>query len=132
MPWLIAAGLFLVGLVWVHTTLPAPGSPTTMAASLLGLVTVPADVMQYQLIVVSAIASGASPVPAWAARPPMYTEAQIDGDVTNPAFIAALAPFQVWANANSASWTAVPIGYPAQLRTDGVLDYATAIALVNS
>jgi hypothetical protein len=42
-----------------------------------------------------------------------------------------LAAFQAYAN-TSAPFQGVPAGFPTQLRTDGVLDYATAMILANS
>jgi hypothetical protein len=66
-----------------------------------------------------------------------YGPTDVDGNPQNARWVAALATFQKDANAEAAAGTPpgyqdTPAGFPAQLRTDGVLDYATAIILANA
>jgi hypothetical protein len=95
-------------------------------------------VKQYQTLIATAIATatatGATAIGPWsptAAASQPYPTTSVDGNPANPAFMADLAQFQVWMNAQQ-PWSYVfPAGFPAALRTDGVLDYATAMAIVN-
>lgn len=61
---------------------------------------------------------------------------QIDGNASNPDFKNAVSYLQQGINARlntgALPYSQLPKGFPSQLRTDGVLDYATYIAMVNA
>lgn len=107
----------VAGLVVNRMAAPAP-SPY------LAVVTDAAAVAQSQAVLAALVLKGYAPGAA-------YTVAEVNGDPKSPRFVAALAHFQTYANAN-ADFSKAPADYPKQLRTDGVLDYATAQMLTNA
>jgi hypothetical protein len=97
------------------------------------VVTDPNVVRQYQTVLANALANmGAAQelgIPSSTYLPSMVT-----GNSSDPAWTSVLSTFQKFTNpllpgASVAGVT--PPGFPAQLRTDGVLDYATAMAMMN-
>jgi hypothetical protein len=91
-------------------------------------VTDASSLKQIQTTLASLLSSGDMP----ALSSVSYTSADVDGDASNPRWIAALSAFQKTSNVSLPWGTGLPPGMPARLRTDGVLDYATAIILINS
>jgi hypothetical protein len=111
----------------------------TPANPLLQVVTDPGTVKQFQTIIATAIANGqgnllVSPgtnAPTTAD----YAMSDVDGNPANAKWMAVLANFQRYVDASLPQIAAagkLPAGYPSTLRTDGVLDYATAIAITAS
>jgi hypothetical protein len=98
----------------------------------LALVTDPATVTQYQSIVADAIAQGKGNFLVGPNVPvPTYTSADVDGNPANPTWMTIIADFQKYVDSSGPLNTGMP-GFPSSLRTDGVLDYATALALMNA
>jgi hypothetical protein len=98
----------------------------------LALVTDPATVTQYQSMIASAIAQGKGGLIVGPNAPvPSYTSADVDGNPANPTWMTIIADFQTYVNSGGPLNTGIP-GFPLSLRTDGVLDYATAIVLMNA
>jgi len=130
------AGLALLatGIV-VGVLVEKPAKAATPGSNLLQPITDKATVTYYQNgVAQSLIQQGNSPlIPGLTST--VYPVTAVDGDPANPAWVAALSIFQKYVNADAAAhggFQNAPAGFPAQLRTDGVLDYATAIVLANS
>lgn len=112
---------------------PSPASPAPTAQQFTAVITDPNAVRQYQTMLASALAQPVSPIEGLTAAD--YGPADVDGDPANARWVRALSVFQTMINpALPAAFAAgkLPAGYPAQLRTDGALDYATAIAMQNA
>lgn len=60
-----------------------------------------------------------------------YNQYDVDGNPNNPRWVRVLGVVQKYFNAilPTATPGKLPAGFPAQLRTDGVLDYATSTIL---
>jgi hypothetical protein len=136
--WALAgAALGVVGTVLIVSEVKASAAQSQPAANpLLRPITDKATVTYYQ----NGLAQGllqrnTNQIPGLTAT--TYPVTAVDGNPANPTWMAALAIFQKWANAQVATNTPpgfrdAPAGFPSALRTDGVLDYATAIVLANS
>ena len=109
---------------------PLPPQPST--DPMLALVTDPETVWELQAIFADVIAN---PAKQFGLNPSDYTRDDVDGNPNNPRFMRALAVFQLWVNGALPGAIAagkMPPGYPTQLRTDGVLDRATVIAVAKA
>jgi hypothetical protein len=116
----LAAGAIVVTSVVVK---PAPPPPNYLA-----LVKNPAVVKAAQNGLAATIGAGGF---ASKTASPILTAADwsgwnIDGNPENPKWVAALAKAQKAINALLPFDKKRPAGFPSQLRTDGVLDWATA------
>ncbi len=125
----IAAALFLY-----HRQAEAAGAQVSAASGFTTPITDAATVRQYQSIVATAIASGqfgATYVPPITIAD--YGAGDVDGNPTNKRWMTVLSVIQRDVNTSLLTVPAgkLPAGFPAQLRTDGVLDYATAVALTD-
>ena len=133
---LIALGVAVVaGIYYAVNGSTAAASPPGAATNYLAVITDPATVKQYQSIFATALSQGPSNLPGLTAA--SYGPSDVDGNPSNPRWMAVLSLFQKDVNAEAAKatpsgFTNVPGGFPAQLRTDGVLDYATAIVIQNA
>ena len=109
----------------------APAAPQ----NLLSPITDAGTVRYYQNGIAQSIAAGKGSMIAGPNQPALttadYAVSDVDGNPANPKWMKVLAAFQTYAN-TQAPFTGAPAGFPAQLRTDGVLDYATAIVLANA
>jgi len=110
---------------------PLPASGGTPAFTTV--VTDPNVVRQYQTVLANALANmGAAQelgIPSSAYLPSMVT-----GNASDPAWTSVLSTYQKYVNPllpGAAAAGALVPGFPAQLRTDGVLDYATAMSMMN-
>jgi hypothetical protein len=115
---------------------PTPTPPPLPANNLLAVITDPNAVRQYQTVVANAVSNPPDAQVIGVASTD-YTSADIDGNPQNPRWTRVLSAFQKYINTRLATMTpqdraSLPAGFPAQLRTDGVLDYATAITLTSS
>lgn len=123
MPWLIA-GLVVLGLVWWEKSSKSAGTQASQLAAGLLMVVPSSDkqaVYAAQMNLVSRSARG-----DYATTP--YAQSDVDANPMSPKFVTALAAFQSAANSFGDFAKA---GLPfTSVRTDGVLDYATA-ALLN-
>jgi len=147
--WPIAAAIALVvGLVWLDrrvSTKPSPASPPP-GASITTPITDAPTVRYYQGLLADMLSKLTQEDIANFPTPlaiNMWTAGEVDGNPQNPRWVAALSAIQIGANAEAngpdlanpgkkRGWpTDFPADFPAQLRTDGVLDYATAMLLNN-
>lgn len=141
MPWLIAAiiigGLYLYGRA---ADAAAAGVPTLVPSptGFMAVITDPNEIRQYQTLLASALAAK-EPDGIGGVRMADYNAGDVDGRASNPRWISALSGVQRFIDISMAQDAATPgytstapAGFPAQLRTDGVLDYATAVLLVNA
>jgi hypothetical protein len=127
---LIAVGAAVVaGIYLAVNSKPAAASPPGSATNFLAPITDPAAVKQYQTLLAWALANTAN-VPGLTAA--SYGSNDVDGNPANPKWVAVLSTFQKDANAVAGGFQNVPGGFPAKLRTDGVLDYATSIVIQNT
>lgn len=138
----LAAAAAAVGVIMLATNKTAAASPQSLqlppGANLLTPITDAGTVRYYQNGVADGLSRMAQPdaqLPGLSAT--SYTVSQVDGNWQNPAWMAVLSIIQQDLNAAAASnnppgWHNAPAGLPAQLRTDGVLDYVTAIMLANA
>jgi hypothetical protein len=117
---------------------PSPAPPTPPlppGAAFTTPITDPNMVRQYQTIVANAFATDPTVSATVGLTPADYTSADVDGNPANPRWVRVVAAFQSYANTILPAALAagkLPAGFPAQLRTDGVLDYATAILIANA
>jgi hypothetical protein len=116
----VGGGIAIAAMPTKKTAAVPPGPPNFTA-----IITDPNMVRQYQTMFAADVAAAKAPLNQIA-----YTAAQVNGDPTDQQWMAALAKLQVYANANP--WQSAPAGFPAILRTDGVLDYATALIIANA
>lgn len=131
-------GYRATGVVGSTTTLSVPVSQTTTVwmkqmptQNFLALITDPASVTQYQTAVANAIAAGNGNMLVAATQPvPTYSSSDVDGNPANPKWVALLSLFQQYVDSGGPLKAVLP-GFPTSLRTDGVLDYATALVLMN-
>jgi hypothetical protein len=115
---------------------PMPAPAPLPSSNLLTPIIDPNSVRQYQTL----LADGLTNPPdaqALGLTSADYGQADIDGNPQNPRWTHVLSAFQKYINTLLATMTpqkraSLPAGFPAQLRTDGVLDYATAIALTSA
>jgi len=109
-----------------------PGASPTVADSVFtALVTDPAQVTASQNIVARSLTATPSQFGATLAN---YGPADVDGNPSNPRWMHVLSLIQSTLNAAlpAIALTGVlPPGYPTQLRTDGVLDQATSLAIAH-
>jgi hypothetical protein len=121
---------------------PPPGPPpplpqtsvgwqqTPPKTDFLALITDPVAVRQRQSQMANGLAHGDGKLIGMSTQD--YTKGEVDGNPNNPRWRRVLAAFQAWTNpALTAAVAAgrLPAGYPAQLRTDGILDQATDLAI---
>ena len=113
----------------------AAATPPAAPQNLLSPITDAGTVRYYQNGIAQAIAAGKGNLLVGPSQPAPttadYAVSDVDGNPANPKWMKVLAAFQTYAN-SQAPFTGAPAGFPAQLRTDGVLDYATAIVIANS
>ena len=105
---------------------PAPVSP----AQFLQTITDAPTVTQYQTVFAAGLTAGT--YSGSGLSPMSYTSTDITGNAADSKWVANLAIWQKWMNTllpGIISAGKAPVGFPAQLRTDGVLDYATALAM---
>jgi len=144
MGWLIAAAALVLGGLYLYgrgAVAAASGLPQMVPpgpTGFLAVITDPNQIKQYQSIVAGVVADH-EPGGLAGLHIADYNAGDVDGNAHNPRWIAALSALQRYVNADQAAaaamagYTAAPVtpGFPDQLRTDGVLDYATAIVIVN-
>ena len=107
---------------------PQP-SPAGAQTNFLALITDPATVRKYQTQIAGALASGDTTLTGISAAD--YSPSDVDGDPNNPRWRHVVSAIQAWVNKNipaAAAAGKLPAGFPF-LRTDGVLDQATAFAI---
>lgn len=129
----VALGALIGGIAYASTPPSKPQSPS--GPQYLAVITDPNMVRQYQSIIAQVLADKGQPgLP----MPPFgtwtvgdYNGSDVDGNPANARWVRFLSAFQKYSN-TQAPFTAAPPGYPAQLRTDGVLDYATAVMIMNA
>jgi hypothetical protein len=126
---LILGGIVVIGGIFYAVNASAAPAAAPSGANYLATITDAPTVTQYQTIVANAIASGYYTQNGLTTA--SYAVADVDGNPSNPKWMATLAKLQTLANANR-PWTNPPAGFPAALRTDGVLDYATAVVINNA
>lgn len=110
-----------------HLPAPAP-PPVPVGAGFTTPITDPATVTQYQTVVANGVAD-----PTYTGPPVTYAITNVNGNPSDPTWMAALAIIQRYINTDGGGIdpTKVPPGFPIPIRTDGVLDYATAIVFAN-
>jgi len=123
---LILGGIVVIGGIFYAVNSSAAAAPAP-PQNFLAVITDKPTITQYQTIAANAIASGYFAGLTTA----NYAVSDVDGNAANPKWVAVLSYLQTAANANR-PWTNPPAGFPAALRTDGVLDYATAVVLNNA
>lgn len=108
---------------------PKTPLPPTPSDVLLQPITAPSQVRPFQTLVAEAIQK--RPEEMWGLGPIDYSSSDVDGDPNNPKWRRVLAFWQKKVNNLLAEYVPpeAPSGFPKQLRTDGVLDYATSIAI---
>jgi hypothetical protein len=128
-----AAGLLIAAVAYEKKAQAAPASaPATAEQAFLQLITDPNMVRQYQTVFANGISTWTTQTtPYLGLTSARYGAADIDGNPQNARWVAALSIFQLFANMRM-PWVNGPVGFPLQLRADGVLDYATALAIMNS
>jgi hypothetical protein len=112
-------------------TVPAPA--VSPASQFTAAITDPNVVKQYQAVLANALSSMGAAQELGIA-PSLYTPAMVDGNPNNANWTSVLSTMQKYTNPllpAAAAAGVTPPGFPAQLRTDGVLDYATAMAMIN-
>lgn len=95
----------------------------------LSVITDAPTVTLYQNAIAGALSQGNAQIPGMTSA--NYGAADVDGNPANPRWVAVVAAFQKAADGDLKPNTGIP-GFPSTLRTDGVLDYATALVMVNS
>ena len=133
--WLVALGGAAVAAVAAAVFFGEKSASAAPAApqNLLSPITDKATVTYYQNGIAQGLAKNtANDIPGLTAS--SYGPTDVDGNPANARWMAALSILQAFINAQRPWWknTTAPAGFPAALRTDGVLDYATAIMLENS
>jgi hypothetical protein len=132
---LAGVGALAVGGIAYAATSSKSSSPTPSGQAFTATITDPNGVLPYQNEAAGALTDPGSTAAADLGLPPnAYTLSDVDGKWNNPKWMAVVSAFQRFANANLPIARAagkLPAGFPAQLRTDGVLDYATAIVMQN-
>jgi len=122
-------------------TYPGGSNTVDLALDYTALVTDPNTVKTFQTVVANGIAQGkgnllvlpGTTVPTTST----YALSDVDGNPQNPKWLALMAQFQAYVNQDTPlkpTWPGPNFlpGFPTALRTDGVLDYATALFLTNS
>ena len=106
-----------------------PKAPELPLNSLLQPITAQSQVRPFQILIAQAIQR--RPEEMWGLGPLDYSPSDVDGDPQNPKWRRVLAFWQQKVNELLAHYMPpeAPPGFPLQLRTDGVLDYATSIAI---
>jgi hypothetical protein len=110
---------------------PTPASTATSNA-LLQPITAASQVQPFQMIIAQALAKRPSEMGEWGLTPSDYSVSDVDGDPNNPKWKKLLSTLQKTLNAflvEEGIPSDAPAGFPPQLRTDGVLDYATSVAI---
>ena len=112
---------------------PSPSAPAPTPMSFTATITDPATVRQYQAIVANALALPTAALPGMTVAD--YGLPDVDGNPSNPRWVRVLSALQTAVNPLLPAAVAAgrtPPGFPSQLRTDGVLDYATAVVIQNA
>ncbi len=111
---------------------PAPPLPASTTNALLQPITIASQVKPFQEIIATALTHRPTDMSEWGLTPADYSTSDVDGDPNNPKWKRLLGILQRTLNAflkEEGIPKDAPPGFPAQLRTDGVLDYATAAAI---
>lgn len=107
-------------------------SPSSSTPSFTAVITDPNMIRQYQTILANGLTSDPTTAQQLGLSPSDYAVSDIDGDPNNRKWMKVLSAYQYYVNQNLPAAVAagrLPAGYPSQLRTDGVLDYATGMAI---
>jgi len=119
----------------VPATMPVTDLGPSPAAqpqpSFTAVVSDPNAVRQYQAILANRFQNEML-APQLGLTPADYTQTDVDGNPYNPRWQRALAAFQAFINAKPIPAGVLPAGFPDHVRTDGVLDYATALIIANA
>lgn len=125
--WVVAAGVAGVAVTSGVAYAMHESSKQLQSSPLTTVITDPNTIKQAQTILAQAIQGGSWP------NGPTTVGFALDGNAQGLAWMQAVQSFQRFANtAFPASQWVAPPGFPQQLRTDGVLDYATYLAMVNA
>ena len=109
---------------------PAPPAGTSFTA----LITDPNAVKQYQTLMADAFTNNPGTPSLLGLAPADFTAADVNGNPNDPRWTRVVSAYQTFMNTQLPSVVAsgkAPAGFPSQLRTDGLLDYATAVAINN-
>lgn len=135
---MVAGGLIGLGLLAViggiAYAVNASSQQANTTTNYLAVINDPATVKQYQSLVATNLAAGdyKSDIQLTSSS---YAASDVDGNPSNPKWVSTLAQLQAYINSTgelSKAGNGLPAGFPTSLRTDGVLDLATAILLAGA
>ena len=131
---LVILGGIAAALFFYHRQAEAAGAQVSTASGFAAPITDAATVKQYQSIIADDIAAGAFSGYVPPITLVQYGAGDVDGNPTNARWMSVLSTIQRDINTSLSTMAPgkLPAGFPAQLRTDGVLDYGTAVAIANA